>query len=529
MDFHSESTIDRMMLSDVPVRIVHAIAVIGFALLFSRDASASQMMVVLALGALVLFQSIIPITLPKFRQLSGAWPTIGLHLVAFSIVSLWFLEPGSIYELSWLVLVIAASYWRGVPGFMVSATGVSAIWIINAASNDALIGNTYLAGYIFVTLVCGALLARYSELQLKERDSINKTKQQAVVEGTQLRSLINSMADAVIATDQKGVIQLYNAAALLLLNTNQGLKDTQLSDLLKFTDSEGNVVDIFAEAQQIQRIIQRDDLVFTNNRDEEVNLYLDLAPIRTAQSNEINGYIFLLRDITKQKSIEEQRDDFISIISHELRTPIAIAEGNLSTALMDSVTDEDKKINMIDQAHQNVLFLAQLVNDITTLAHAERGDLDEEKMEINPRDFITEIGENYKSNIKEANLKLDFDIDDDLPQLRVHSQRLKEIMQDYLTNAIRYTDEGTITIVGHELSPNIVRLGVKDTGIGMSKSDQARVFEKFYRSEDYRTRQHNGTGLGLYIAKKLSELIDVRIGVESKLNEGSLFYIDINH
>jgi len=485
-------------------------------------------LLVVGIGGVLLTQSLVPFISSRLNRFAGAWPIIWSHLLAFSVVDILIFDPGSGLEITGLTVVVVATFWRGSLGFITASSAVSATWLVNAAVNNLALDQAgYLAGYIFTALVSGMFLARYSQKQQAERHDIIDTKAKALREGTQLRSLINSMADAVIATDEHGTIQLYNAAALLLLNTNQGLRDTKLSRLIELRDSEGDAQDIFTQARREQRIIQRDDLIFTNNRGEDVNLYLDLAPIRTGHDNHIDGYIFLLRDITKQKSIEEQRDDFISIISHELRTPITIAEANLSTALLDKIDDADKQAEMIQQAHQNVLFLAELVNDITTLAHAERGDLDESRTEVDIEQFLRSLGNDYQPQIDKAGLKLSYDIDEDLMQVSLHKQRLAEIMQDYMTNAIRYTNEGTITIIGYELTPEFIRVGIKDSGIGLSKSDQAHVFEKFYRSEDYRTRQHKGTGLGLYIANKLAELIGVRLGVESKLDEGSLFFVDI--
>jgi len=528
MNRRQPDTIDQMVLEDNYGRAARIISVVLFASLATLGQTTPEVLVVVGLSGLLIVQALSPLVLSRATRLANAWATIWAYLVAFSLIDILVLEPGAGLEIVGLVMVVVATFWRGKLGFMLSASVLSASWLLNAAIDDLPLERAgYLVGYIFTVIISGVFLDHYTHKQQIERKQIIRTEARAVREGTQLRSLINSMADAVIATDEQGTIQLYNAAALLLLNTNQGLRDTKLSRLVKLRDKDGEVQDIFAQAREQQRIIQRDDLVFTNNRDENVNLYLDLAPVRTGHDNRIDGYIFLLRDITKQKTIEEQRDDFISIISHELRTPITIAEANLSTALLDAVTGKKKQQEMVKQAHKNVLFLADLVNDITTLAHAERGDLDESRTQLNITTFLHRLGDNYQAQIKEAGLKLKFDIDDELPIVPVHKQRLAEIMQDYLTNAIRYTNDGTITIIGHELTPEVVRIGVKDSGIGLSKSDQAHVFEKFYRSEDYRTRQHKGTGLGLYIANKLAELIDVRLGVESKLNDGSYFYVDI--
>ena len=113
-----------------------------------------------------------------------------------------------------------------------------------------------------------------------------------------------------------------------------------------------------------------------------------------------------------------------------------------------------------------------------------------------------------------------------MPTVYLSKLYLKEILQNLVTNAIKYTHHGSITLIGHRQRGQVY-VAVKDTGIGIGKSDQKHIFEKFYRSEDYRTRESNGTGLGLYISQKLAVKLGLTLGFESRLNHGSTFSLRI--
>jgi signal transduction histidine kinase len=167
------------------------------------------------------------------------------------------------------------------------------------------------------------------------------------------------------------------------------------------------------------------------------------------------------------------------------------------------------------------MYLAKMVNDLSTLSRAERG-LDSAVEDISPAELLSEIFKSYTDNAHQKGLQLDADIQSGLPHINTSRLYLEEILQNFITNAIKYTKTGSITIMGHKTKDGVY-FGIKDTGIGISKSDQRHIFEKFYRSEDYRTRETNGTGLGLYVTKKLAAKMGIKIEFESRLNHGSTF------
>ena len=233
--------------------------------------------------------------------------------------------------------------------------------------------------------------------------------------------------------------------------------------------------------------------------------------------------------MTKQKSLEEERDEFISVVSHELRTPITIVEGTLSNLqlLMEKDRQADEKVlqSTIKTAHDQVIYLAKMVNDLSTLSRAERGVADEPEL-IDVADLIHALHRQYQQDASKKGLSLNIDAGTKLGKIKASRLYTEELLQNFITNAIKYTKEGDITIAAKR-SKDTVTFSVKDSGIGISRGDQIKIFQKFYRSEDYRIRETSGTGLGLYVSAKLAHKLGTRIDLKSRLNHGSTFSFEM--
>jgi two-component system phosphate regulon sensor histidine kinase PhoR len=480
--------------------------------------------------ALTLLSFLVP-KLPFARKAKNYLLHVAFHaLTAFFLI---FVAPvGSPYEIILILLLYLSTYWYGTNGFWLSLLAVcSTLELATLHQIDPLrMSDLYdLSLKIILLGLVGGLLQRLHSLDLEERYELIAVSREASYERQRLRSLINSMADAVIATDYGGKVLVYNGAALDLLNTNETLDDKPLRHFVHTYTKQHHAVDLIAQAKHSQTMIKRDDLLMKIGPNEFLNLYASIAQIHLSYGEKgEEGFIMLLRDITKEKSIEEQRDEFVSVVSHELRTPIAITEATISTAQLSSVAkDKKQQGDLLEQAHKNIIFLADMVNDITTLAHAERGDLEAKIEEVKVADLVTELTNDYEKEATAKGLSITGRVDPKAPStIRSNTYRIKEVLQDFVTNAIKYSDKGRIVISAGRQAGG-VRFAVTDSGAGISSSDLRHVFEKFWRSEDYRTRVHTGTGLGLYIAKKLAERLRGRVGVESKLNKGSTFYVDL--
>ena len=342
-----------------------------------------------------------------------------------------------------------------------------------------------------------------------------------------LESLINSMADGVIAVDKHIKIVMFNASALNILDINNLKEGQLLSKVLKPIDKNNQPVDIISYIQDTNGPITNRDLKISYSDKTQANLYLSIAPVRIGYgSTGQEGYIILIRDITAEKSLEEERNEFISVVSHELRTPIAIAEGNISNAQLIVTTNSDIEIikKALKEAHNQILYLADMINDLSTLSRSERGKLTLEIEPINIHDLILELARNYQADAEAKGLKIKTVLDPNLELLQSSRLYTREILQNFITNALKYTPQGGVTI-GAKHKTNGVELSISDTGIGIGKADQEKIFDKFFRSEDYRTRQANGTGLGLYVTLKLARITHAEINFTSELNKGSTFTI----
>jgi len=263
-------------------------------------------------------------------------------------------------------------------------------------------------------------------------------------------------------------------------------------------------------------------------------LEITFAPIRSSytpfkKADEHGGYIIILRDVTKQKSLEEERDEFIGVVSHELRTPITIVEGTLSNlgVLIDRSQTPDPKTlaKTVETAHDQVLYLAKMVNDLSTLSRAERGVADSTE-EINVTELLHSLHHKYQKEAETRKLQLNIDLGTKLGTVNVSRLYLEELLQNLITNALKYTKEGSVTLEAKN-NKGVVRFTIQDTGIGISRGDQAKVFGKFYRSEDYRIRETNGTGLGLYVSTKLAHKLHTTVELKSRLNHGSAFSFEL--
>ncbi len=342
-----------------------------------------------------------------------------------------------------------------------------------------------------------------------------------------LSALVNSMADAVIAVDEEGKIVIYNGATLDLFDVNIDLTGKKVSQVAKFIAKNGQKVHMDEQILKTKTQHTNRDLRLVYSDGSEVNVYISIAPVRLGYGEKgKGGFVVLMRDITREKSLEEERDEFISVVSHELRTPVAITEGNISNAILvaHNKSVDPKIIQMLDAAHDQAIFLSKMINDLSTLSRAERGALNVEVTPINMFNLVNKLAKEYSDDAKQKGLKILTELDPKLRLLPSSELYVREVIQNFVTNAIKYTEKGHITIKVTQQKESVL-VEVIDTGIGISNQDQEKVFEKFFRSEDYRTRVNNGTGLGLYVTMKLAKILKAKISLESQLNHGSTFSI----
>lgn len=458
-------------------------------------------------------------------RFSAYWIASGAYFMFFSV----FTNPLIVL---WVAL-IATCYSRlstfGIQlsfFFVISTVIVDAIFwnqnnVVQVASNLIVV-----LGIVFSSTIITLMFHNY---QKKSLHKLVESQDREAAQKDRVLTIINNMSDAVISTDLNGIINVENAACLDLLDTNKNLIGRKINEVLPLVDTNKKFVDIFDELKSSFTMSRRDDLIYSFSANDKIRLEITYAPIKKSFSKSentepIDGYILILRDITKQKSLDEERDDFLSVVSHELRTPITTAEGSISNLqFMIKLPNTTLQImeKPINVAHDQIMFLANLVNDLSALSRAER-NVGGEAEEIDVHKLAEGLIEKYKNDANKKDLKLKSVVSSDIKTINTSKLYIDELLQNLVSNAVKYTKKGSVTLIIEKKS-DYVLFAVKDTGIGISKSDQDKIFGKFFRSEDYRTRETGGTGLGLFVAQQLAIKLNTIIECESELNVGSTF------
>ncbi len=471
--------------------------------------------------------------IPQFKFSKNHLPYLIIYHLALAFVLIFIMPTVGYFLVLWVLLGYLSEYYYQLKGLIVSLLFLA----ISLALGMFIQGNVNLQNIViymqWLILISGvSLILSRIILGTKEvRNDLAQKTTRAEYEHQRLLALINSMTEAVLSIDDKGEINTYNSAALELLDTHSDLSGKKIQNLIELFDGDDNPIDIIKIIGETKYISKKTDYHILGSNDEAIVLEINIS--KAGSSTPItheSGYTILLRDITKQKSLEQEREDFISVVSHELRTPITVAEANVSMAQLvysQEHYNDKKTIDSLEKAHEKIIFLSEMVNDLSTLSRAEREDKEMDIETFGIDEIITEVVDLSSEKAKQKNITIRTDLAPNISKITTSKLYLKEILQNFTSNSVKYSNKGDVTISSTRLGNGKVRIAVADNGIGLSQSDIKNVFDKFWRSENPLTRESEGTGLGLYISYKLARRIGAELGLESKLGEGSTFYIDL--
>ena len=248
------------------------------------------------------------------------------------------------------------------------------------------------------------------------------------------------------------------------------------------------------------------------------------APIR-AQTPAAAGVVLVLHDISDLRRLERVRRDFVANVSHELKTPLTAIQGFAETLLGGALDDAQNSRRFLEIIRDHAARLGRLTDDLLKLSQIEAGKLELDLRPVAVPDLIASCVETARLQGGQKDLALVIDSAPGLPPVRGDSARLREVLQNLLDNAVQYTPAGGRITVSAAAEDGGVVISVADTGIGIPKADQERIFERFYRVDAVRSREVGGTGLGLAIARHLVEAHGGRLTVESEVGRGSTFSV----
>lgn len=280
---------------------------------------------------------------------------------------------------------------------------------------------------------------------------------------------------------------------------------------------------------------------------KNVSVSISVSPLLNDQK-QVSAVVVVIQDVSQERQAQQQRAEFISTASHEMRTPVAAIEGYLSLALNNKVSYvDDKAREYLEKARASTQSLGKLFQDLLTSSRVEDGRLTSHPEIIEMGDYLTKLVEELRFAVTKKNLKLALSIGSGeiigtagntlnssngpktirpLYYVEADPDRLREVITNLFDNAIKYTEQGGISI-GLTGDASVVQFSIRDTGAGIPAEDILHLFQKFYRVDNSATRTVSGTGLGLFISRKIVELYNGRIWVESDLGHGSTFYINL--
>ncbi|MGH7194215.1 MAG: ATP-binding protein, partial [Candidatus Saccharimonadales bacterium] len=367
------------------------------------------------------------------------------------------------------------------------------------------------------------------------------------------RAIFDSIEDGVVLIDGSRAIQLINPGAGAMCGwPAEEAMGIDVCNVIKLVTAKGEPVpeaenpfhQVFQSGQNIRG---QDVFLVPRGKNQQIAINLSISPL-VDDDKTVTAAAAVFRDVTQERAEQQQRADFISTASHEMRTPVAAIEGYLALALNDKVSTIDERARgYLEKAHASTQHLGQLFQDLLTSAKAEDGRLTSHPAVVEFGEFLEKLVSDLRLVAEKKGLFVEFITSSDadhvinatketeaggekvvrpLYYVHIDPDRMREVVTNLFDNAVKYTPEGKISL-GLTGNDQVVQCYIKDTGPGIPADDLPHLFQKFYRVDNSATRTVGGTGLGLFICRKIVELYGGRIWAESELGKGSSFYINL--
>ena len=435
----------------------------------------------------------------------------------------------------WIIVAIFAGFFGAI---ILGMMGLLVILQIIATSVQQGINIQFIIGYLFFGFLplIFSLVLWIRRQKTDDNTSSLENKLSAVESKSDV--VINAIDDGVLAISKDGNIELINPSAQQIIGWDQGdALGLNWKSVLKLVTSDGKDVEDLenpiAQSLSKNQPTHNDKLFLLTSSEKRILVSIVSSPVGT----DGEGIIVVFRDITKEKAEEREQAEFISTASHEMRTPVASIEGYLGLALNPATAHIDEKArDFITKAHESAQHLGRLFQDLLDISKVEDGRMKNNPKVINVNEFLKDIFDGLATKASEKQLNYIFmpDIVGESKEkslqpifyANIDPDHFREVVSNLIENAIKYTPSGevVVNITGDDKQ---ISVSVKDSGIGIPAEDIPHLFQKFYRVDNSDTREIGGTGLGLYLSRRLAEAMSGNLRVESKYKEGSTFYLEI--
>ncbi len=345
-------------------------------------------------------------------------------------------------------------------------------------------------------------------------------------EKSRMRVLIDHLRDGVMAVDTQKRLVLANPAFLDML----GCREEQVVGLPAHEvcgnpGIEALIDGALATPEEEFREYSEELVRESGAGTPEAILDARCIPFRDRAGRNV-GAIAVLHDITDQKKMERIKSDFVSMVSHEVRSPLNSVLAQLHV-ITDGLAGETtpKQMEILGRASEKIKSLLSLSTELLDLARIESGLITVEKERVNPAEILQDQAAFHEAAAREKQISLELEPLPQLPSLLVNRRNMEEVLSNLITNAIKYTPEGGKVVISASTENDYLKMSVRDSGIGISPEEQERVFSPFYRIKNEKTRFIIGTGLGLAIVKSIAEAHGGFVRLQSEADKGSVFSV----
>ncbi len=379
---------------------------------------------------------------------------------------------------------------------------------------------------VLILLFLYLRLSANSNLILNE---FKKTKIKIEKDKAKEEAMLSSIGDGVVATDKNGIIIFFNQAARDMLSWENNMMGKKLGEISLLANEKG--VHVPLEKHPLHLSLVKRKKIITSDyhfiRKDNINMAVYISAMPIILKNEIVGAIEVFRNITQEKEIDKIKSEFVFLASHQLRTPLSTINWYVEMLLSGDagpINDDQKKY--LQEVYAGNHRMVEMVNDLLNVSRLDLGTLSVQLVPVNIVELITESEKEVAGLIEDKKLNINKKIPSDLPEINSDIKMMRMLLQNLITNAIKYTPPNGNINIGIELqNKKEYLLTIADTGYGIPVAAQDKIFTKLFRAENVMEKEITGTGLGLYMVKSIVEQLNGKIWFESKENIGTKFFV----
>ncbi len=362
-------------------------------------------------------------------------------------------------------------------------------------------------------------------LLILESERLRKEREERLLEiayeKSRLNTIVNSIFDGVMVVNKTGELVLFNPASLKYFDLNEIIIGEKILGILPKEVSD--LINKILNTEKYENKSYSTQLELKQNR--ELCVEVSCSPVPHPDGS-LAGVVTVINNITEMKKLEYVKSQFVSMVAHELKAPMAAVMGFMNLILDDSMgIKPDKQKEYISRSTKRLQGLIEMVNDLLDISRMEIKKKEREIKELNIPEILKSNVDFLELELKKKGITVTTNLELDLPPIKADNNEINRLYTNILSNALKYNKEkGTIDISAYK-SGNYVVTKIADTGIGMKPEDREKLFQEFFRVKNDQTRNIPGTGLGLSIVKRIVESYSGKIEVDSEYGKGTTFII----